>query len=114
MINFQVRSEIQMRHHEEEEMKLIEKKRERERARREVVEEDVQFKSTMGEFRAARSIHLSHRHLDLYLHVWSPVWYSQNVFFLFHPAKNLYRTLFLSKAPERNELFMPGRMVRDF
>ncbi len=30
-------------------MKLIEKKRERERARREIVEEDVQFKTTMGE-----------------------------------------------------------------
>ena len=27
------------------------------------------------------------------------------------PAKGVYRTLFLSKPPEKNEHFFPGRMV---
>ena len=29
----------------------------------------------------------------------------------FNLAKQIFRTLFLSKPPEKNELFQPGRMV---
>lgn len=31
--------------------------------------------------------------------------------FLFPPGRNIYRILFKSKAYERNELFLPGRMA---
>ena len=44
----QVRSELTYTEQQEEEMKLLEKKRERERSKAEAIEEDITFKTKMG------------------------------------------------------------------
>ena len=105
-------------------MRLLDKKRERERARAEFTE-DVTFKTTIGlfyclsiikKFKGVYSVCvcvcvcvctclyniLLVSVVELYLPYLNP---------LLLAGKNVYRTLFLTKLPEKNELFAPRRMV---
>ena len=81
---------------QEEELDLLEKKMERERSKAEALQEDITFKTKIG------------------IPMINTLVTFQHFFFHFSPAKGVYRTLFLSKPPEKNEHFFPGRMVCTF
>lgn len=81
---------MQSKQKEAEDQSILEKKREKERARAEV-SDDLKFHTTMG------------KHLQV----------TCDFVFLMkcNAGKNIYRALFMSQPPVRNELFSPRRMV---
>ena len=88
-------------------MLLLEKKQERERSKAEAIQEDISFKTMMGNnqsqtHRASSSLSFSPSLPPC----------SLSLSLSLSAAKNIYRSLFLSKPPEKNEHFFPGRMVR--
>lgn len=83
---------MQHRQREEEEISLLEKKKQREVAKKEFTD-DLKFKTTLGEWKCIYQCHV---------HAYCSV---------FSLAKNVYRSIFLTKPPERNEFFTAGRMV---
>lgn len=83
---------------EEEELSLLEKKKQREVAKKEFTD-DLKFKTTLGTLGPRSQGHAC----TCTCH--------DIVSRLYTTAKNVYRTLFLTKPPERNEFFTAGRMV---
>ena len=106
-----MRSEIQNQQHEVAELRLLEKKRERERARGEV-DEDIQCRTKMGEWVGQAGEVRREGLLLLTVEMggggWAVVMDTRTPTSV---GKNISRMLFQSSPSERNELFLPGRMV---
>ena len=86
---------------------MLEKKREREREEKEkrqaILSDEVTFKSKMGK----------NKWMDKWMDGWMDghlYWFCYIITFSLS-AKNVYSALFNSNPPERNDFFLPGRMV---
>lgn len=94
---FQVRSEMSTSDQEVEELKKLERKKkereEREKKRTVSFNEEASIKSKLGSYTIFKFFTL---------------------FYLLLLAKDIYSALFQTKAPEKNEFFLPGRMVITF